>query len=65
MKYLAERAFTDIFLDFKSVGNVVFSITDVLAFIVVKAAIFRTVGSGQKLTTYSLFSINIVDLIEI
>ncbi len=64
-KYLAERPFADSFLDFKSVGDVIFFITNVLSFIIVEPPVFWAVRRCQKMFSWrSLADIDIVDLIE-
>jgi len=60
-KDLAEGAFTDAFLDFKSIGDVIVYLADILAFIVVEAAVLGPIRRRQRLSVvFALQDVQIV-----
>lgn len=63
-EHLAERAFADSLLDFESVSDVIFFITDILSLIIVKPPVFWTVRGFQNMFSLGLLThIDIVDLV--
>ena len=63
-EHLAERALPYALLDLVAIGNVIASLANVLAFVVIKAAVFRPIWCRQRLTVVTTLQyVQIVDLI--
>ena len=64
LKDLAKGALADALLNLKAIGDVVVHVADVLSFVVVEAAVFWTIGCGQRLpAVLALQDVQVVDLV--
>jgi hypothetical protein len=64
LENLSKRPFADALLDLKSVGYMVVDVTDVLSFVVVETAIFRTIRCRDSFAIFlTLQNIQVEDLI--
>jgi len=62
LENLPERSFTDLLVDFKSISNMIVHLTNVFALVIVKTAVFGTIGRRQDLIL-PLHQVYEVDLI--
>ena len=64
LKDLAKGALANALLNLKAIGDVVVHVADVLSFVVVEAAVFWTIGCGQRLpAVLALQDVQVVDLV--
>lgn len=62
LEYLSETALSDSFLNFESVCNMVVDVADVLALVVVEAAVLGAIRGGEWLATIlTLKNVQVVD----